>query len=130
MKRKNAGQMLVEVVVAIGIITVVLVGITDLMTKMSKVSRLSRQKDSASRLAQTQIDVFKVEKEQTPDSFFPRKRSDATCGTVIVGGTEFNCDVQYQYVSDNVVSIKVTESWTDQVTNDMNVSLSTILSLQ
>ena len=138
----HKGQILAEVVVAIGIIMLVLIGMSSLMSKTTKAIRQNTTKDEAAALVESQIRYYKDQRDRDVNGFFanlPLQRdtpldcnasgawSVPTPTPVII---PIKCAVTY---SDNVgtvgsgIGITVTASWTEESTGDRSVSLSSSL---
>lgn len=64
------GQSLIEIVVAVGIIAVVLVGVSDLITRSLGSSSFQARKTAAVNIAQYQLNFFRQLKEREPKNFF------------------------------------------------------------
>lgn len=62
--------MLIEIVVAIGIIGLVLVGVSDLMTRSINVSTFQKQKDEAITIIKKMLTDKKTERDQNPVAFY------------------------------------------------------------
>ena len=67
-----SGQMLIEVVIAIGIIALVLVGVSDLMTRSLRVVTFQKQRDEANAYLQKMQNDLKAQRDADPEGFFLR----------------------------------------------------------
>ncbi|HOX95890.1 MAG TPA: type II secretion system protein [Candidatus Woesebacteria bacterium] len=113
-KTINHGQTLIEIVVAVGIISLVLVGVSDIVSR--SLSMLSYQKDrsGAVNLAQKQINYYRGERDKAPITFFNNLDSFQVCqGTIDEDGKfdgKYNCVISYHDLGD-VVDMTVTVIW-------------------
>jgi type II secretory pathway pseudopilin PulG len=118
---KQKGQMLIEIVVAVGIIALVLVGVSDLMTRSSRVVTFQKQKDEAVTVAQRCLNYYRTERDSNPVEFYTKAEngslgacpSESYTGT-ITPGTD---------VLPDSVRVTATVGWTDGP-NNFSVSLS------
>ncbi|EKD53174.1 MAG: hypothetical protein ACD_61C00122G0007 [uncultured bacterium] len=114
--------MLIEIVVAVGIIALVLVGISDLMTRSSRVVTFQKQKDEAVAVAQKCLNEYRTQRDSNPTEFYTDAKNGqlATCSVseTYTGSITLSTDV----LTDSVlVTVKV--GWTDGP-NNFSVSLS------
>ena len=65
-----SGQMLIEIVVAVGIIALVLVGVSDLMTRSSRVVTFQKHKDEATTIAQKVLNDYRTQRDSDPLDFY------------------------------------------------------------
>ena len=70
MMKKNRGQSLIEVVIAIGILGVALIGIVSAATVGLKTARVSRERAFARVLVDRKIERIRSVKESDPQAFF------------------------------------------------------------
>lgn len=144
------GQILAEVLIAVGIIVVVLIGMSSLMSKTTKTVRQDTTRGQAANLVTAQLRYYKGQRDLDPDAFFgsmpPPIGSGGggmkvfePCGGANDGWsveipsptpiTEITCEVMFDdtNLSGNGITITVRASWTETTLNDNNVSLSTTL---
>lgn len=107
---KHKGQMLIEVVVAVGILALVLVGITDLMTRSSRVLTYQRDREGAYAIAREILNDYRSGRDENPITFF----DDVTglSREVCVEGKKYGCEA---LVTEEVggVLIDVSVYWND-----------------
>ncbi|KKT40606.1 MAG: hypothetical protein UX47_C0003G0041 [Candidatus Collierbacteria bacterium GW2011_GWA2_46_26] len=119
-----SGQMLIEIVVAVGIIALVLVGVSDLMTRSARVTTFQRQKDEAFTISQRLLNDYRFQRDSNPQVFY-----DSAVGTILdpcVSGKTYVCTVSMVKTLEAVlVTVKV--EWGDGG-QTFNISLSQSLS--
>lgn len=145
------GQILAEVVVAIGIIIIVLIGMSQLMSRTTKTIRRNTFKDAAASLVNDQIRWYKVQRDADTAAFF-KNVVPAPVGTgpgfmrvyIPCGGpnggwfiptpsptltTTISCSVQFDDtgLSGNGVTVTVKATWTETTADDSNLSLSSTI---
>lgn len=133
----NSGQILAEVVVAIGIIVVVLVGMSSLMTKTTKTVRQNTNKDTAVALVEAELSCFKNSRDKDQTAFF-NTPPPAVVPNCACSGTNWSspvptlpavqpiCTVTTKPLV-NGLNVTVTATWTEATPNDSSVSLTTSL---
>ncbi len=122
--KKNRGQMLIEVVVALGIIGLVLVGVSDLMTRSTRVISFQKQKDEALNISQKILTQYRVQRDSDSLGFYNTVAS--TVMDPCVSGKPYVCNVTIvKSATEVLVSVKV--DWSDGG-QTFNVSLSESLS--
>ncbi len=120
---KNKGQMLIEIVVAVGVLALVLIGVSDLMTRSARVSGYQAKRDEANSIARELLNDYRIQKENDPDNF-----EDIASGLsreVCVEGKDYSCLVT---VTKNTgsVDLLVTVSWPDG-NNILSISINQTL---
>lgn len=70
LKRAHRGQTLIEIVMAIGIIGLVLVGVSDLMTRSIRVVSFQKQKDEALIIIKKMLIDYKAARDTDPEGFY------------------------------------------------------------
>lgn len=118
LKRMDAGQMLIEVVVAVGIISLVLIGISDLMVRSLRVATYQKQRDEATEILQKVQNDYKAERDSDPEGFYL-----SVANAVIdpcVAGKPYTCTIVIEKAADSV-TITATAEW-----DDGGVQLSTL----
>ncbi len=119
-----SGQMLIEIVVAVGIISLVLVGVSDLMIRSSRLTTFQRQKAEAFTISQRLLNNYRVQRDSNPQAFY-----DNAGGSVLdpcVSGKTYVCIVSMEKSAEAVlVTVKV--EWGDGG-QTFDVSLSQSLS--
>jgi type II secretory pathway pseudopilin PulG len=66
---KSKGQMLIEIVIAVGILALVLVGVSDLMTRSSRITTFQKKRDEAYTVARSIINTYRLQKDSDPGNF-------------------------------------------------------------
>lgn len=102
------GQMLIEVVVALGIIGLVLVGVSDLMTRSVGVVNFQRQKSEALSIINKRLTDYKRDRDTDSESFY------ASAGDSVIdpceAGKSYKCIVTMTKTADSV-NILITAEW-------------------
>ena len=122
------GQSLIEIVVAIGIIAVVLVGVSDVITRSLNLASFQANKSAAINLAQDQLNTYRQQRDLQPTIFFSTP-DPGDCS--LPANSKYTCNITYIPSYDgggNIIStnMKVTVSWTEGDKN-LSVDLSQIL---
>lgn len=128
------GQILGEVVVAIGVIMMVLIGMSSLLSKSTKTIRQNDTKDQAVKLVEGQVRFYKEQRDRDINGFFttlPAQRgtylpctwSMPTPSPVLI---PIGCEVMYldNVVGGNGIGVTVRGVWSETNPNDSDVSLS------
>jgi len=134
-QRQNAGQMLAEVVIAIGLLALILVGMSELLSRSTANIRLNKQKDEAARAVEARLSYLRQERDKDSAYFFASVVHNLDSGTFtacttpvwpFVAEYNFSCTERYSDVVSGVL-VEVKASWTNKTTNDTSVTLSRIL---
>lgn len=123
LKANNKAQMLIEIVIAVGVLALVLVGVSDLMTRSQIVSSYQRRSDEALSIAKKILNDYRTQKESDPSNF-----KDNVVGLdkqVCVEGKDYSCVVTITKNS-NSVNLLIKVSWPEG-SNTLNVSLDQII---
>lgn len=115
--------MLIEIVIAVGVLALVLVGVSDLMTRSQIVSTYQRRSDEALSIAKKILNNYRTQKESDPSNF-----KDNVVGLdkqVCVEGKDYSCVVTITKNS-NSVNLLIKVSWPEG-SNTLNVSLDQII---
>ncbi len=126
----NSGQMLVEIVVAIGIVVLVLVGVSDLTTRTTKMYRLQKEKDEANRLIEARLNQYRDDRDRDVSGFFstlPARGSFSSCSWTYTPAGTYTCEVKYTDIAGQGVRIDVRASWSSTAGVSQTHSLSTVL---
>lgn len=131
---KDKGQILAEVVVAIGVIMMVLIGMSSLMSKSTKTIRQNDVKDEAVKLVEAQIRYYKDQRDRDINGFFaniaalpkdvygPCAWFAPTPSPVI---NDIRCEVMYSNITGgNGIGVRVKAVWTEEFADDRDVALS------
>lgn len=109
-QNRASGQMLIEIVVAVGIIALVLIGVSDLMTRSSRSVTFQKQKDEAVTISQRLLNNYRVQRDSNPLAFY-----DGAGSSVLdpcISGKLYVCVVTMEKTADSVlVAVKV--EWED-----------------
>lgn len=111
--------MLIEIVVAVGVLSLVLIGVSDLMTRSQRVGTFQRQKDEANTIARSLLNEYRIQRDNDPDTF-----EDNVVGLsrdVCVSGKDYSCTVEVNKLS-GAVEVIATVSWVDGV-NTLSITL-------
>lgn len=107
---RNSGQMLIEIVVAVGIIGLVLVGVADLMTRSVRVVSFQKQKDEAIAVIKKKLIAYQAERDSDPEGFY------ATIDNAIMDPCEtdsvYRCVLIVDKKTTSVV-INISAEWED-----------------
>lgn len=114
---ENSGQMLIEVVVAVGIIGMVLVGVSDLLTRSLRLNTYQKQKDEATAIIQKIQNDYKARRDADPEGFY-NSIGNVTIDPC-VNDKQYVCTVTVDKLP-SLVTITVKAEW-----NDGGSSLST-----
>lgn len=109
-----SGQSLIEIVVAVGIIAVVLVGVSDLVTRSLGLSSFQSSKTIAINIAQNQLTYYRQKRDESPTDFFvdPQTNFSTCIGNYDLG--KYNCSIVYTNVGiTNGLRMTVIVRWRD-----------------
>lgn len=112
--------MLIEVVVALGIIGLVLVGVSDLMTRSVSVVNFQKQKDEALSIIEKMLTDYKRERDLDSESFYSAAADNIVDPCVV--DKPYKCIVTMITTADSV-NIQITAEWQNGG-KDYSVSLS------
>lgn len=100
--------MLIEIVIAVGILALVLIGVSDLMTRTQRVSIFQAKKDEANSIAQQILNDYRLQRDNDPDEFATNVTglNRSTC----VEGKDYSCIALVEEVNGDI-DITVTVSW-------------------
>ncbi|KKT36345.1 MAG: hypothetical protein UW35_C0002G0020 [Candidatus Collierbacteria bacterium GW2011_GWF2_44_15] len=134
-QRKFRGQLLAEVVIAIGLLALILVGMSELITRSSATTRINKEKDEAGRVVEARLSYFRQQRSRDPVGLYNSIDDLFGSGFVDCGGSpwpiiaqyNFSCTQSFSLLSPGVVQIDVKASWTNKTTNDLSVTLSNII---
>jgi type II secretory pathway pseudopilin PulG len=117
---KNKGQLLIEILVALAVVTVALVVSMAAVSSATKVSRVARQRLEATKYAEKVLEVLRRERDRDPETFFDK----AVCGLCGPFGTnlEFACQLSCSFTTTDV------QATVEILWESSQVSLSTVLS--
>lgn len=120
---KIGGQLLIEILIGLAVVTVSLVVSLAVISHATKVSRVTRQRLEATKFAEKVLENVRRERDTDQEIFF----GEASCGTCGPFGVsqEYACTLSCTWTPAQVELIVVI-SWDDSG-NTSNVTLSTIL---
>lgn len=120
---KNDGQLLIEILIGLAVVTVALVVSLAVISHATKVSRVTRERLEATKFAEKVLENVRRERDTDQESFFGGVSCD-TCGPF---GTnqEYTCTLTCAWTPTQVELIVVI-NW-DDAGNTSNVTMSTIL---
>ncbi|KKT89707.1 MAG: hypothetical protein UW88_C0001G0087 [Candidatus Collierbacteria bacterium GW2011_GWD2_45_10] len=103
--------MLIEIVVAVGIIALVLLGVSDLMTRSSRVVTFQKQKDEAITIAQKLQNDYRTQRDIDPLGFY------ANAGNSILEpciSDTYKCTITMDTVTvPNFIQVTIKVEWKD-----------------
>jgi len=129
-----SGQSLIEIVVAVGIMAVVLVGVSDLISRSLGLASFQKNKNIAVNIAQNQINHYRLLKDQEPTSFFTTN-VQALYGDCVgddYDSSKFECTILYSIETNDIdglpssIRINVNIKWLDGE-KEINTKLSQLL---
>lgn len=110
----NKGQSLIEIVVAVGIIVVVLVGVSDLVTRSVGLASFQESKNEAINIANSQLNHFRQEKDINPTSFFTSVADNPIAECYNVTDTNYQCSIKYDNTGlTDSTKMTVSVVWSD-----------------
>lgn len=118
-----AGQLLVEVLIALTVITVALVATLSVSIRAIRVGRTARNRLEAIRYAESAIEQLKRSKESDQETFFANKVCPF-CGPYGVDNI-YQCRFDCNFSADDV-SVKASITW-KEAGSDVSVNLETVL---
>jgi len=103
---------LLEIVIAVGIIILVLVGVSDLITRSLGLSSFQAKKNIAINIAENQLTYCRQKRDLYPTDFFTNPQ--AVCGTCVENIVGYECQIVYDTngVVDGV-NMTVSVTWSD-----------------
>lgn len=108
----DLGQSLIEIVIAVGIIVVVLVGVSDLVTRSLGLSSFQKNMNMAVNIAQNQLTYYRQQRDLNPTDFFINPQTNfSTC--VEVTDPKYECTITYSPIGTTGVSMNVKIEWMD-----------------
>lgn len=117
--------MLIEVVLAVGILSLVLIGVSDLMTRTQRASTFHAKQDKANSIAKEIINEYRLQRDEDPEGF---------AGSVVglnnsecESNSDFGCVVSVTVLDDETVELNIVVSWqegdnTFKVVSDQKLS--------
>lgn len=99
---KNKGQMLIEVIVAVGILALVLIGVSDLMTRSARLLSFQRDRDEAYTIARELLNQYREERDQDQEYFF--NNVSGLSREVCVVDKKFGCRVDISEAGGGILT--------------------------
>ncbi len=102
--------MLIEIVIAVGILAMVLIGVSDLMTRTQRVSTFQAKRDEANSVAKKILNDYRLQRDTDPETFAATVTGidRDTC----VDGLDYSCTATVTNVNGDV-DINVVVSWVE-----------------
>lgn len=122
-KLGGEGQTLVEMVIAIGLVALVLVGLVAGTTASLKSARLSKERNQATEYAQAEIENARRVRDTEPETFFS---TTGVTGPVTTGTAPVYSVTTTKTLIGNQMEVLVEVTWND-AGNDYNVTQTTYL---
>lgn len=119
------GQLMIEILVGLGVITTALVASLVVIIHASRLARASRSKLEATRYAQGVLESLRNTRDQDRASFFANETCPA-CGPFGTG-TVYTCLLTCSFTQTRD-DVTVTITW-DDGGNDVSISIPTVLTL-
>lgn len=121
--------MLVEIVVAIGVVMLVLVGISDLTSRTTKMYRLEKEKDEANRLLEARLSQYKNDRDRDSTAFFSgitQKNVWLPCSWTFTTTVTYTCEVMYSDITGQGSKVVVRATWTGSAGVTISHTLSSV----
>lgn len=106
----SSGQMLIEIVVAIGVIALVLIGVSDLMIRSAKVATFQKQKNEAVTIIDAILNSYRSRRDTDPQDFY-----NTVTGEVLdpcVANKPYVCTITIDKTADAVL-VTIKAEWDD-----------------
>jgi len=108
---KDSGQLLVEIVVAVGVLAMVLLSVTDLMTRSTRLLTYERDREGAYSMAREILNTYRKERDTDSTLFF--QTVSGLSRDPCFADKKFGCEVVVTSLA-NGVDIKVNVFWIDK----------------
>ncbi len=102
--------MLIEIVVAIGIIALVLIGVSDLMIRSAKVASFQKQKNEAVSIIETILNDYRTLRDSDPQDFYNTVTSTILDPCVV--DKPYVCTITIDKTADAVL-VTIKAEWLD-----------------
>lgn len=107
----HVGQMLIEIVIAIGIIGLVLVGVSDLMTRSVRVVSFQKQKEVGLEIIKKMLSDYKAVRDADPNGFY-NTIANTVIDPCVATNPDFRCIVTVEKSVDEV-AMSIEAEWQD-----------------
>lgn len=128
MKKKCGGQLLVEILIGLAVITMALVVSLTAVTQATKVSRVARNRLEATKYGEKVLETYRNTRDLDRETFFGSQTCTNPCGT-FGDNNMYSCTMTCTFTPGGAatrVDVTVTLSWDDSG-NTISVSLPTVL---
>lgn len=123
----DKGQSLIEILVATGIIVLVLVGVSDLITRSLGLSSFQASMSGAINIAQNQLNYYRQLRDLKPTDFFVDPQTNYSTCVGTFDAVKYGCTITYDTVGvTNGVNMRVSIAWKDG-DKDIKTELAQIL---
>lgn len=111
--------MLIEIVISVGILALVLIGVSDLMTRTQRVSTFQAKRDEANSIGKKILNDYRLQRDNDPDGFANNVVgiNRPTC----VEGKTYSCVATIENVNGDI-DVRITVSWIEGE-NTFSISL-------
>jgi type II secretory pathway pseudopilin PulG len=123
---RNSGASLLEVIIAIGLVSVILMSLVSLSTKSVSNSTVSREKNQATRFTQETIEWLRQERDQSWTTFSDNVNRSNTwclpendwdipgaCSGQVIANTGFEREVSFNRPRADTIEVTVVTQWTE-----------------
>ncbi len=124
------GQLMIEILVGLGVITTVLVFSLVAITHATRLARAARNRLEATTYAQQVVESYRNQRDLDKDTFFDSETCFPTCGTFGINAM-YACTMTCAFSPAGAatqVEVEVTMSWDDGGGNMVSVKVPTALS--
>ncbi|MFZ2202420.1 MAG: hypothetical protein WAV56_03405 [Microgenomates group bacterium] len=124
------GQLMIEILVGLGVITTVLVFRLVAITHATRLARAARNRLEATTYAQQVLESYRNQRDLDKDAFFSGETCSPGCGTFGINGM-YACTMTCTFSPAGAatqVEVEVTMSWDDGGGNMVSVKVPTALS--
>jgi type II secretory pathway pseudopilin PulG len=108
---RHSGQLLVEIMVAVGILSMVLLSVTNLMTKSARLLTYERDREGAYSMAREILNQYRKERDTNPVAFFDT--ASGLSREVCYEGRKYGCKVEVVSLTGGL-QINVDVFWIDK----------------
>jgi Tfp pilus assembly protein PilV len=121
---REKGASLLEVIIAIGLVSVILISLVSLSTKSLSNSTASREKNQATRYTNETIEWVRQERDRSWSEFENRVDSSNTwcmpsnswsisgpCSSQVISGTSFARELHFNKPQADIVEVTVVTTW-------------------
>lgn len=103
--------MLIEIVIALGIIGLVLIGVTDLMTRSVRVATFQKQKEVGLEILKKMLIDYKTARDADPEGFYTTMAS-AIIDPCVITNPDYRCILTVNKTVDEV-TMSIETQWQD-----------------